>query len=76
MKAITTPACLVCEQASTLEVTLPDAILISRWQRGEGHIQDLLPHWTPEQREMLQTGMHPACWEAVFGTDDEEEDGA
>lgn len=33
-----------------------------KWQRGEGHIQNLLPELSANDREALMTGTCPECW--------------
>jgi hypothetical protein len=40
---------------------------------GNRYIQEALPDWPAEQREMLITGIHPACWKAMF-SDSEDDD--
>lgn len=55
--------CMFCREAAILSL---DPDLYARWQNGE-HIQDVWPHWTPAQRELLITGTHPECWDANFG---------
>ena len=34
-------------------------------------VREAFPHNTPAEHELLMTGIHPACWDAIF--DDEEE---
>jgi hypothetical protein len=36
-----------------------------RWIAGE-LVQRVWPHMTPDDRELLITGTHPACWEKIF----------
>lgn len=31
-----------------------------------GNIQNAFPKLTPAQREVLMTGIHPQCWDALF----------
>ena len=65
---VTTPACIVCGKPS--EVSLTDEEF-NRLQSGL-LIQEALPDWTPGQREVLQTGIHPECWDRMMeGFDDE-----
>lgn len=45
-----------------------------RWQENGEYIQDVFPHLTDSQREMLLTGTHPECWEKMFPQDEEEDD--
>lgn len=44
-----------------------------RWQNGVS-IQDAMPDMTPEDREMLISGICPSCWDDMFGEEDEDED--
>lgn len=63
----TTPACQVCSKTS--EFTL-DAEKIDRWKAG-AYIQDVWPHMTMNDRELLISGTHPKCWEELFAEEDE-----
>jgi hypothetical protein len=38
-------------------VTVEQFTQVIRWLNGAGMIQDLLPDMTPEQREIVQTGL-------------------
>lgn len=62
----TTPACLVCHKTSVVELEIRD---VERWKRGE-HVQHVWPDKTPEERELLQTGTHPGCWDQMFQEDE------
>lgn len=61
---VSTPRCLNCGNRS--HITL-DADSYQRWREGGEKIQDVWPEWSPEQRELLQSGIHPECWDAVVG---------
>ncbi len=64
---VVTNPCPVCGERSTVEVPLDGYI---RWQ-GEGAlIQDAFPDFTPDEREVLITGYHPACWDDIFGEEE------
>jgi len=65
---VTTPTCMVCKTRTTMDVPLEGFRL---WQNGV-YIQDALSMLTPDQREMLMSGTHPACWEKVFGPEIED----
>ena len=43
---------------------------LDRWQAGE-LIQDAFPDIPIDIREMMVSGMHPECWETMFGERDE-----
>jgi hypothetical protein len=65
IKVATNP-CLMCHKPSTV---LVDKDKYDRWRAGE-LIQRVWPDWTPDQRELLQTGTHPACWDEMFKGED------
>jgi hypothetical protein len=37
-------------------------------------VQDAFPTLSPALREQIITGTHPACWDEIFGDEDEDED--
>lgn len=49
----------------------PDALIA--WMRGQ-YIQVAFKDWSAEKREVMLTGIHPFCWDAMFG-DEEDDDG-
>ncbi len=57
-----TPACIVCEKSSTVEL---EKAKFERWVAGE-HVQNVWPKKTPDERERLITGIHPDCWNEIF----------
>ena len=63
---VTTPACSVCQRTS--QITAPSNA-VEAWRAG-AFIQDALPMLTEDEREMLQSGTHPDCWDELFGDDD------
>lgn len=70
---VTTPPCPRCREASRVEVDLASYRL---WLRGIP-AQTVFPNKTPEERELLMTGTHPACWKEIFWQEDvEDPDGA
>ena len=38
---------------------------VENWQAGE-YIQNAFPDMSMEDREVLITGTHPACWDKLF----------
>lgn len=54
--------CPVCGAAETLTV---DAASLERWNSGE-LIQTAFPTMSLNDRELLISGTHSACWEALF----------
>ena len=67
MTAVTKP-CLHCNETSTLTV---DADAYRSWKSGV-LIQEAFPDMTADDRELLISGIHPACWDAMFGAEEEE----
>ena len=64
-----TRTCPKCRKDSVLEVS---AKAYLAWQRGT-LIQRAFPDMAPEQREILITGLHPACWKEIFqGVEDDD----
>jgi hypothetical protein len=55
--------CSVCGKAEMIRLTLPEVQAF----RSLTHvpIQRAFRHWTDDQRELLQTGMHPACYDSL-----------
>ena len=45
-----------------------DAIALANWRSGE-YIQKAFPKLDYQQRELIQTGIHPECWDDMFPTD-------
>ncbi len=64
-----TPLCIRCGQRSYVEL---DRDRLRCWQAG-AHIQTVWPDKTPDERELLITGTHPECWDAMFPEEEEEE---
>ena len=59
-----TPRCPVCNEATVLDVSASEFLAIRSYVLGGVHIQDALPNWTPERRELVKTGWHPEHWPA------------
>lgn len=41
------------------------------WDDGK-NAQDAFPYLTPDEREMLISGICPKCWDSMFGGEDED----
>jgi len=54
--------CIHCDVEN--QITL-DADNYNRWMAGD-FIQDAFGHLTVDQRELIQTGIHSECWNALF----------
>ena len=59
---VKTKPCCVCNE---YEVWSLDRELVERWQGGE-NIQRVFPDMSAGEREVLITGIHPACWDKLF----------
>ena len=64
-----TPQCVVCHQHGHM---LLDETKLNRWKAGE-FVQDVWPDMSADDREMLISGTHPACWTELFGGEDDDE---
>jgi hypothetical protein len=71
MVRVATPKCPMCGEASIVEMTGDQFEHLAE----SGHIQDLFPDWTPDQRELLITGTHKECWDQMFADEDTDDDG-
>ena len=54
--------CTVCGE---YEVWSLDRQAVTSWQEGE-NIQNAFPDMNAEDREILISGTHPACWDKLF----------
>ena len=67
---VKTKTCTVCGE---YEVWSLDRQAVEIWQGGE-YIQNAFPDMSAEDRELLISGTHPACWNKLFGEDEGESD--
>lgn len=75
MILLSTNPCPHCHERG--QVLIPEAEWFT-WDFGRGpHIQVAMPSLSADEREMILTGTHPACWAEMFPEEDEEypEDG-
>lgn len=61
MIEITTQACPVCEEVSTLEVFRSG---FDSWMDG-AFVQDAFPELSADERELLISGTHSDCWDSL-----------
>lgn len=55
-------ACPFCGAVHMIEVNLTDY-----WDWEDGKLaQDAFPYLTPDEREMLISGICPECWDSMF----------
>lgn len=59
---VTCPPCPLCGKRAELVVPQEG---FERWRSGE-YIQVALRAFPPDEREMLMTGYHSACWDIAF----------
>jgi hypothetical protein len=66
---VRTPECPECHQSSLVRLSKGQYdLLIS----NQGHIQDVFPGWSADQRELLISGTHKECWVKIFTDRDED----
>jgi len=58
--------CSVCGNSSEIQVVESD---LKRWQGGE-HVQNVFPWMSADDRELLISGTHPACWDDMWREDE------
>lgn len=63
------PTCLVCGARSI--ITLDGSEYFAYFVRGQ-NITTAFPTLTADQREVLITGTHPDCWDAMTKEDDDD----
>lgn len=51
--------CPLCKKQQTVIVSRPQFVKL---RSGEGLIQNILPEYNAEQRELVQTGICGECW--------------
>lgn len=54
----------------SLGVTEEEAIAITRWSEGKELIQNALPSWSSDDRELLMTGITPEAWDDLLPEED------
>ena len=58
MTTVETRPCLFCGKVSFIELPFPAVKALA-----EGRLlQDVLPNMAPADREVILSGVHPACW--------------
>lgn len=71
MTVIKTGPCAVCGKEGEVEVTDEELRI---YKAKAGPLQKTLPRLTDGEREMLISGTHSACFDALFPADEDEED--
>ena len=62
----------VCPKCGKLQTVKVEQSQYHRWMAGE-NIQKAMPNLTPNEREVLLSGICPECWEKIFPSENEEE---
>jgi hypothetical protein len=55
--------CIRCGKTETVELTLEEITAL----RADLKVPDALPNRDSDFRELIITGIHAECWEAIFG---------
>ena len=63
-------SCRLCGETHSLLVRVEDYITFD--SPGRPHIQNIFPYLSPEERELLLSGICPKCWAKMFGGEDDE----
>jgi len=63
-----TPPCIACHETSIIELTEEEFAALQR----PGYIQSALPDRDADFRELVKTGIHPACWDSMFSEEEME----
>lgn len=58
------PTCLFCGEGTILSLEFSK---LQRWQVEGEFVQNVFPEMSPEDRELLISGTHPACWDKYMG---------
>ena len=60
--------CPFCGNTYSVTVDFEDFFA---WKHGLRLAQNAFPYLTPDERELLISGICPECWEKMFGEEDE-----
>lgn len=63
--------CPVCRSAYIVHLTREQGLRYGDYRAGKGHIQDLLPDLSADDRGQLITGICSECFASIGGEDDE-----
>lgn len=70
---IQTAPCMHCGKTSEMEV---DSTAYFRWHEQGWLIQQAFPEFDDGERELLKSGIHPDCWDKMFGDIEDEDEPA
>lgn len=63
--------CPICGIEHNVQLSSDQEYRYIDFLEGKGHIQDLLPDLSKENRELLLTGICPECWKKMEENEDE-----
>jgi len=63
--------CIFCGNTEEIIVKEKD---YEAYLRGEGHIQEIFPYLTADQREIMISGICGKCFDGILEDDDEDEE--
>jgi hypothetical protein len=66
--AVTSRPCPTCNESLTIEISTEKMFL---YNQG-GYVQDVLNNFDVDVRERFITGTCGTCWNAIFGSDEDE----
>jgi len=69
MFVVNSPVCPVCGNHTVFFLSNEERAAMNSGKL----IQDALPEWTAEQREVLISGTHPQCWTSLYGEENDNE---
>ena len=67
--AVKTKTCSVCDE---YELWVLDRVAVEKWQAGE-YLERAFPNMSIEDREILISGTHAACWDKLFPGEEDDE---
>lgn len=70
---VPTPRCIHCSQTGELVMSNEDYQKGIKAYRSGAYVQAAFPNLNAAEREQLNTGIHPKCWDEIFA-DTEDED--
>jgi len=61
-----TANCIGCGHSTQLTLLKSE---LEMYQKG-AYVQDAFPNMSADERELIISGTHPACWNRMFGEDE------
>jgi hypothetical protein len=62
---VNTAPCIGCGHSTQLTLLRSE---VDQYRKG-AFVQDAFPFMTADERELIVSGTHPACWRRLFGED-------